>query len=46
LVAGWLIAHAEQFQVASVTFGGHRWTAHTGAWAVHPPATNTVEVNR
>jgi hypothetical protein len=45
-VAGWLIAHAGQYGVATVTFGGQRWSGHTGKWASHAPVTNTVEVNR
>ncbi len=45
-VAGWLIAHSGQYGVTTVTFGGQRWSGHTGAWTAHPPATNTVEVNR
>jgi hypothetical protein len=46
LVAGWLIAHAGQYGVSSVTFGGQRWSGHTGAWTTHPPPTSAVEVNR
>jgi hypothetical protein len=46
LVAGWLIAHADRYGVTTVTFGGQRWSGHTGAWAAHPPTKNTVEVNR
>jgi hypothetical protein len=45
-VSGWLIAHAGQFGVATVTFGGQRWTGHTGKWTAHTPVTNTVEFNR
>ncbi|MDQ6615388.1 MAG: hypothetical protein M3083_11740 [Actinomycetota bacterium] len=45
-VAGWLIAHAGQYGVTTVTFGGQRWSGHTGAWAAHPPLSNTVELNR
>ncbi len=45
-VAGWLIAHAGPYGVATVTFGGLRWTGHTGKWTAHAPVTNTVEVNR
>jgi hypothetical protein len=46
LVAGWLIAHAPQYAVATVTFGGQRWSGRAGKWAAHPPSSNTVEVNR
>ena len=46
LVAGWLIAHAGQYGVTTVTFAGHRWSGHTGTWSTQPPATNMVQVNR
>jgi hypothetical protein len=45
-VASWLIGHAGQFGVATVTFSGQRWSGDTGAWRAHPPASNTVELNR
>ena len=45
LVAGWLIGHARQFGVASVTFGGQRWSASRGIWSAHPPPTGAVEIN-
>lgn len=45
-VAGWLIAHATQYGVATVTFGGQRWSGHSGAWVAHTPTTSTVEVNQ
>lgn len=31
--AMWLIGHAEEHHVSSVTFAGQRWTARSGAWA-------------
>ncbi len=46
LVAGWLIAHAPHYAVATVAFGGQRWSGKTGKWTAYPPASNTVEVNR
>jgi hypothetical protein len=46
LVAGWLIAHAGQYGVSTVTFGGQRWSGRTGAWTAHSPSTSAVEVNR
>jgi hypothetical protein len=45
-VAGWLIAHAGHYGVATITFGGQRWSGHSGRWAAHAPVTDTVEVNR
>ena len=49
LIASWLIGHARQYGVASVTFGGQRWTADRGAWVVQPPevatGTDRVQIN-
>lgn len=44
--AGWLIAHAGQYGVSTVTFAGQRWSGQRGAWTPHPPPTSTVEVNQ
>ena len=46
LVAGWLIAHAGQYGVTTVTFAGYRWSGQKGTWTAQPPATNLVQVNR
>lgn len=45
-VAGWLIAHAATYGVSTVTFGGQRWSGHSGAWVAHSPMSSTVEVNQ
>ena len=31
--ATWLVGHADEHHVSTVTFGGRRWTARSGAWA-------------
>jgi hypothetical protein len=45
LVASWLIGHAGQFGVASVTFAGSRWSARSGVWAPRPPPVLAVNIN-
>jgi hypothetical protein len=30
--ASWLVAHADEHQLAAVTFAGQRWTASSGSW--------------
>jgi hypothetical protein len=39
--AAWLVAHADQHHVASVTYAGQQWTAQTGKWSPSPGATET-----
>jgi hypothetical protein len=41
-VASWLIGHAAEFKIASVSYGGQRWTASPGGWA--PDASAGTEV--
>jgi hypothetical protein len=31
--ATWLVGHADEQRVSTVTFGGERWTARSGRWA-------------
>jgi hypothetical protein len=35
-VASWLVAQAAQYDVASVSYAGERWTRASGAWQPHP----------
>ena len=44
-VAAWLIGHATEYGIASVSFAGQRWQARTGGWAPHPPAQPVVTIN-
>ena len=46
LVAAWLVAHANQYGVATVTFAGMRWSGHNGKWVAHSPATDIVQINQ
>lgn len=43
-VSAWLVGHAAEFKVASVSFGGQVWTASTGAWALDPTAGDQVQL--
>jgi hypothetical protein len=43
-VASWLVGHAHQYGIASVSFGGRIWTPEAGAWADGHPATADVRV--
>jgi hypothetical protein len=45
-VAGWLIGHAAQYGVTTVTINGQRWTARTGKWTGRRPESNIVEVTQ
>ncbi len=42
-VAGWLIGHAAEDGVTTVTVNGQRWSARTGKWTGHRPVSNIVE---
>jgi hypothetical protein len=46
VIGSWLIGHAQQLQVAAVSFAGWKWTASAGKWAPDPEATSQVVVNR
>ena len=43
-VSSWLVAHAATYKIASVGFGGQRWTAASGAWKPDPSAGSIVQV--
>jgi len=43
-VAGWLVGHARQYRIPSVTFEGQRWTPQVGAWRPDPQADSTVRI--
>jgi hypothetical protein len=43
-VSSWLIGHAAEFKIASVSFGGQRWTASTGLWKADPSAGSEVQL--
>lgn len=41
-IASWLVAHAQQFRVDTVSFAGREWRASTGKWRDGAPADNHV----
>ena len=43
-VSSWLIGHAVQFKIASVSYSGQTWTATTGQWAPDAAAGAEVQV--
>ena len=43
-VSAWLIGHAVQFKIASVSYSGQRWTAATGQWNADPAAGSEVQL--
>jgi hypothetical protein len=45
VVASWLIGHAEEFHVASLSYNGWRWTATGGSWTAHAPAVTRIQIN-
>lgn len=43
-VASWLVGHAYEYGISSVTFKGQQWTPSSGAWSPRPPGPVTDEV--
>jgi hypothetical protein len=41
-VATWLVGHAEQFRVTTVSFHGREWRASTGRWRATTPTDDRV----
>lgn len=44
-VAGWLVGHARQYGIASVSFQGQRWTPTAGTWQPDPSADAAVRIS-
>jgi hypothetical protein len=44
LLAAWLVGHAAEYGVRSVTFAGQTWTPGSGAWQSAGPPTSVVQV--
>jgi hypothetical protein len=38
----WLMARAADYQIASITYAGHKWDARTGTWS--PAKTDTQQI--
>lgn len=45
LISSWLIGHAPQYGIVSVTFAGQRWSAKTGKWSPAKRADDVVTFN-
>ena len=45
-VSSWLVGHATEFGILSVTFDGEQWTAATGSWAATGIGDPVVHVTR
>ncbi len=43
-VAGWLVSHAAQYRIASVSFAGKTWTPVGGIWVPDPAAGARVDI--
>jgi hypothetical protein len=43
-IATWLVAHADTYEIASVTFAGRTWTPATNHWTRRPPADPAVHI--
>jgi len=44
MVAGWLVTHAAQYRIASVSFAGKTWSPAGGTWAPDPAAGSQVQI--
>jgi hypothetical protein len=45
-VASWLVAHAEQLRITTVSFRGREWKASTGRWKPSTPVENRIRVTQ
>lgn len=45
-VASWMVGHAEQLRITTVSYAGLTWTAATGKWAPSTPAESRVRIQR
>ena len=43
-VSSWLIGRAADFKIATVSFGGQKWSASAGVWAPDPTAGDQVQL--
>ncbi len=42
MIASWLVAHAQQFRLTTVSFHGQQWQAKTGRWQPAPQSDSRV----
>jgi hypothetical protein len=45
-VASWLVAHAQQYRIKTVSFEGREWRASTGKWRAATPADRLIRVEQ
>jgi len=45
-IASWLVAHAQQFRVTTVSFEGREWRAATGRWHAKNPTDGRVRYSQ
>jgi hypothetical protein len=45
-VASWLVAHAREYRVTNVSFGGQEWRASDGRWRLTAPADAHIRVRQ
>ncbi|HSS10283.1 MAG TPA: hypothetical protein VLL25_10375 [Acidimicrobiales bacterium] len=43
-VASWVVGHAQQYHVKSVTFAGQRWTPARRTWSADSHATDQIQI--
>ena len=45
-VAAWLVGHAQQFHITSVSFGGRAWRPSAGTWTTGDGPVDRVQLTR
>ena len=45
-VASWLVAHAQQLRITTVSFRGREWRASTGRWKPTTPVDDHIRVTQ
>jgi hypothetical protein len=45
-VSSWLVGHANQFGITSVSYAGQQWTSAAGGWQPDPSSTTAVGITR
>jgi hypothetical protein len=46
MIASWLVAHAQQFRVVTVSYGGREWRSSTGRWKGKVPNESRVRYSQ
>jgi hypothetical protein len=45
-VASWMVGHAQQLRIISVSFAGQKWTPESGRWTPSAPIESRVRIQR